>query len=366
MLRYYYGLLLILYSFTTNGQAVSASYGDGCRLNFFNANGFRIFSLRGDELRYWYNSSGQVIVRDENTQITTSIAGIASLIDSIQDVCVKGACNSAPPTPTGIKYCGITVANRFNQNDTINNITPLFDNFYGISSFKIDGDTTRTLITFCSNEVSYPLGFNFNDYLFNNPPNAYCDPVNVIPNNLPDFSNCDSIVYYSYDWDSINYVAPFYYQEPYPPLPEVYDTVYIDYTIRDAKSVTVNIGSDTLITNDYLQYYLVPSNKNVRIKRVSGIAVKELVLDTLNSTISITAYPVKTYDKTYQTSSLKVYKIASANINSTEIIGETFDPNIGIVSKELPIALGKNTFKVSVETIGVGTSYLIFQITKNY
>ena len=358
----------ILLSFTALGQSfgtsVSARYGDGCRLDFYNTTNVKIFSLRGSELRYWYNPSGQIIVRDENTQVTDlfGITGLAALIDSVQSVCLAGVCGSSTPIET-FTYCGVPVANYFGAYDTIN--SPIaYDDFKGLATFQIPSDTTQTGFAMCSNDLYEPTGSDFTLYPHNKKPNLGCEASNYIPNLLPDFENCDSVKLFIFEMSPIVFIPDSYYQIGYPPLPLLFDTISVDYNIKEVNTSLINIGNDTLVIKDFAQFFIVPASKKVRLKRNLGVSINSIALDTSSATITIEAKPVKTSGQTYASSSFKIEKIAFADITAGTISGSSYNPNSGTQTDTFALTTGKNTFKVSVEDTDGNIVYSIFQVTK--
>lgn len=372
MLRNYYRQLLAFILFITsiaaNGQgfgvSTSARYADGCRLDFYNSTNAKIFSLRGSELRYTYNSSGQIIVRDENTQITDvfGISGLAALIDSVQSVCLAGLCSGGSTPVETFSYCGNTIGGYFYLNDTINS-SPAFDNFVGFASFKNGLDTTVYLFATCSNEIYEAAGSDFTNYDFQNTSNIGCNNTTSLNNGRV----CDSVKYYNLQWKTYNWTPPAgYYQQGYPQSVDgnLYDTIALEYTTKPLLYTMVNVNNDTSITNEYTVDFVVPTNKKLRIKRILGVTTTGLSLDTTNSTLTVTAKPVKTSGQTYATSSFKIEKITFADIYAPTISGSTYNPNLGEQTLELPLTTGKNTFKVSVEDTDGNIAYSIFQVSK--
>ena len=355
----------ILVSFTALGQSfgtsVSARYGDGCRLDFYNSTNVKIFSLRGSELRYWYNPSGQIIVRDENTQVTDlfGISGLAALIDSVQSVCLAGLCGGTTPIET-FAYCG----------------SPVFDFWLGQSS-GISKDTTAF------NPINIRWGFNattenvtlhlFKGMVANQFFTSECyyliSPCDTIQECIDGISLCSNIAsfqatlngntedsVYTFCDISTNNIASNYYQfngsEQY----------------KDTSTLLLNVITDnadtTIIKNNFFIDSVVVGN-GVLFTRFIGVVISGFTeLDSTNSLVNIIARPVKTSGQTYAASSFKIEKIAFADITAGTIEGGSYNPNLGEQTIELPITTGKNTFKVSVEDTDGNIAYSIFQITK--
>lgn len=348
----------ILVSFTALGQSfgtsVSARYGDGCRLDFYNTTNVKIFSLRGSELRYWYNPSGQIIVRDENTQVTDlyGITGLAALIDSVQSVCLAGVCGGSTPVET-FTYCGSPVASYWYLNDTSN-----YDvvNFYSINTQIIVDSIQYFNLLGNSNDICCGIS----DYTFY----PFSGQTSLQGACEKDFEfspyTCDSIIYYSASFqDTILAV----YLEADCAAGKGYsnDSILISSTtVSPFAYEWVTVSNDTLKVKEFTKRAATASV----LFRVLGVEYTDLNLDTTASTIEISAKPIKTSGQTYEASSFKIEKIAFADISAGTISGSTYNPNLGEQSNTFAMTTGKNTFKVSVEDTDGNIAYSIFQVTK--
>ena len=125
--------------------------------------------------------------------------------------------------------------------------------------------------------------------------------------------------------------------------------------------ILTTINSDTTIRQDISIPFNETENK---VLRTLGCVYSGLAIDTINSTVTITATPSKTSETTYQASSFKIEKIAFADISAGTISGSTYNPILGQQSNTFALTTGKNTFKISVEDTDGNIAYSIFQVTK--
>jgi len=373
MLRNYYRQLLafifIITSITANGQgfgvSTSARYADGCRLDFYNSTNVKIFSLRGSELRYTYNSSGQIIVRDENIQITDvfGISGLAALIDSVQSICLAGLCSGGSTPVETFSYC----------------MSPTFDLW---SPASLDNPDTITGSMSCGGVC--PLVYVDNQYqahIYNSlsplgddetlffrlcQTSQYtCDQIDAcLQDTLYSASQCAIINYFNIEANGVGYTSIdsalcFGNTNNIPS-----QTYFLDVADGDTTTlyqILTTINSDTTIRQDIS----IPFNESQNeVLRILGVTTTGLSLDTTNSTLTVTAKPAKTSETTYQASSFKIEKIAFADITASTISGSSYNPNLGEQFNTFALTTGKNTFKVSVADTNGNVAYTIFQVTK--
>lgn len=352
----------ILVSFTALGQSfgtsVSARYGDGCRLDFYNSTNVKIFSLRGSELRYWYNPSGQIIVRDENTQVTDlyGITGLAALIDSVQSVCLAGLCGGSTPIET-FAYCGAPVLDFWQQAGA--GTDTLISSVGSFWSARID-------------ETQLSLTLSESTLLYDNYP--YNLGLTGGSGGCGDYQNqlevnallCTEVLYFE---ATLNNQLPELIENTGCPSADITDSLHYFYnedvnydTLSNLKTISITSSGDTSIKSDY--FIRCCGTGMLRNLGVTFQANTGIVLDTTDNTITLTAYPVKTSGQTYAASSFKIEKIAFADISAGTISGSAYNPNSGEQSNTFNLTTGKNTFKVSVEDTDGNVAYSIFQVTK--
>jgi len=355
----------ILVSFNALGQSfgtsVSARYGDGCRLDFYNSTNVKIFSLRGSELRYWYNPSGQIIARDENTQVTDlyGITGLAALIDSVQSVCLAGLCSGSTPIET-FSYCGAGVWDFYASNgsdiDTLS---------YCAASCSINPlvyeETYIRIHLWNAQNINLIGSYPFGDCVFSG---NTCEQINYCADSINNLS-CTLFSFFTASANEVPYNAVDSFACP----PETMNIESLNYLLEVNQFDTIelylkgiNVNNDTIITQDIV----IPYNNidSFSVLRTLGIKFLDIDLDTTNAILEITAKPVKTSGQTYASSSFKIEKIAFADISSGTISGSTYNPNLGEQSNTFSLTTGKNTFKVSVEDTDGNIAYSIFQVTK--
>lgn len=349
----------ILVSFNAIGQSfgtsVNARYGDGCRLDFYNSTNVKIFSLRGSELRYWYNPSGQIIVRDENTQVTDlyGITGLAALIDSVQSVCLAGLCGGTTPVET-FAYCGAPLWDfwstnvGFEQNDTLAEC--------GGGSSPICISSAEAVIHYWNSGVAYPT-YNF----------GLCLGGSICKNEIDtchqtNETQCAEILSFTtlISGETFTNIDSTFACESGLRAPQSISYTF-DAALNDTlelNAVSITISADTTIKNDIFKA------QSTSALRVLGVAFTNIDLDTTTATIEITAKPIKTSGQTYAASSFKIEKIEFADIAADTISGSSYNPNLGEQSNTFALTTGKNTFKVSVEDTDGNIAYSIFQVTK--
>lgn len=365
MLRDYIRQLLAFILFITSiaanaqgfGVSTSARYGDGCRLDFYNVGNTKIYSLRGSELRYTYNSSGQIIVRDESTQITDvyGISGLAALIDSVQSVCLAGFCGGSTTDTNYYTYCGAPLWDFWSTNVGFSQPSDTLSECGGGGSPICILDNLAQ-IHYWNSGVAYPT-YDFGDCLGG----AICiDDIEICQeeNQIP----CSDILSFQTLIGGQTYTildSTFYCESGFRSPQSILYT--FDAALNDTfdlNALSITISEDTTIKNDIF------ISQSTSALRILGTVFTDINLDTANATITIEAKPVKTSGQTYQTSSFKIQKISYADINAPVINGSTYNPNSGTQSNTFNLTTGKNTFKVSVEDTDGNIAYSIFQVSK--
>ena len=358
MLRNYYRQLLafifILTSITANGQgfgvSTSARYADGCRLDFYNSTNVKIFSLRGSELRYTYNSSGQIIVRDENIQITDvfGISGLAALIDSVQSICLAGLCSSTTP-PTEFSFCGSPIWDFWRNNVGASADNDTLGGGAGLSLAAID----NTIFIYLSNS-----GLVFEDYFWGNCLGGIYSQQEIDTCANQQDLNCSKIINTDYIVNQGELIS-------IDSSAELAKQSYTwTFTITDFDTISVTshgytLSNDTTIKNDIC---IGINDGLAKVLRPLGIKITDIVNDT--SLIYISATPIKTSGQTYATNSFKIQKLAYADIDAPVINEQVYNPNLGEQTKSLAISTGKNTYCIQVEDTQGNIAYTIFQLTK--
>jgi hypothetical protein len=348
----------ILVSFKALGQSfgtsASARYGDGCRLDFYNVSNVKIFSLRGSELRYWYNPSNQIIVRDENTQVTDlyGITGLAALIDSVQSICLAGLCSTTPPDTNTYSFCG----------------SPLFDYFNNNQGF---GDNDTITGTSSANIISlddsiylhlFNTGISYEDYNYGTCLGGIgCDTEidSCATNNDLECSKVENLSI-TVGGQSETYIDYFQCSEVATVNPQgwLYTFEGTQFDTLELNTFAITASSDTVIKNDII----IPIEGDFSTLRILGTNFSNIT--KTDDAISITAKPVKTSGQTYATNSFKIQKLAYADIDAPVISEQVYNPNSGEQTKSLAITTGKNTYCIQVADTNGNIAYTIFQLTK--
>lgn len=348
----------ILVSFNALGQSfgtsVSARYGDGCRLDFYNSTNVKIYSLRGSELRYWYNASGQIIVRDENTQVTDlyGISGLSALIDSVQSICLAGLCSSTPP-PIEYSFCGSPLFDFWSNVDGANNDT--LANGIGGGALPItsinDIMYLELINTYIGNlNWDYNYGFCLSG-LGNQEQIDSC----LSQNNL----ECSRIINIDY---LVNGNSAFDIDSAFCEDAIEFCINFFNAPLDDTATINTlvsTISNDTTIKNDIS----IPiGGDNYSTLRILGTVIDSISFN--NDLISITAKPIKTSGQTYATNSFKIQKLAYADIDAPVITESVYNPNSGEQTADFDIDEGQNTYCIRVEDTNGNVAYTIFQLTK--
>ncbi len=336
---------------------IKGNYSKGsCYADANSAGNIAIKFSGNDKLVTAYQSPSLYVINGQTSSNRDSV------LNRLHIIMLDFQCSTPEPPIETFAYCGNTIGGYFYLNDTINS-SPAFDNFVGFASFKNGLDTTVYLFSTCSNEIYEAAGSDFTNYDFQNTSNIGCNNTTSLNNGRV----CDSVKYYNLQWKTYNWTPPAgYYQQGYPQSVDgnLFDTIALEYTTKPLLYTMVNVNNDTSITNEYTVDFVVPTNKKLRIKRILGVTTTGLSLDTTNSTLTVTAKPVKTSGTTYAASSFKIEKIAFADITAGTISGSIYNPNSGEQSNTFALTTGKNTFKISVEDTDGNVAYSIFQVTK--
>lgn len=153
--------LIFAISITANAQFLNTTeiINSDCRIQFLNSNGIKIYELIGENLTWWKQSSGAIIIRDKVTQVTISATyngtpALSALDDSLDAwiLSCKDCCSGGGDGGGCLESCTLVAdvdinangkyinfqsdrhAIKFNNNQSLGAFTINLDGFTSISS----------------------------------------------------------------------------------------------------------------------------------------------------------------------------------------------------------------------------------------
>jgi len=153
--------LIFVLSITTNAQFLNTTeiINSDCRIQFLNSNGIKVYELIGENLTWWKQSSGAIIIRDKVTQVTipatyNGTPALSALDDSLDAwiLACKDCCSGGGDGGGCLESCSLAAdvdieangkyinsqsdrhAIKFNNNLSLGAFTINLDGFTPISS----------------------------------------------------------------------------------------------------------------------------------------------------------------------------------------------------------------------------------------
>jgi len=153
--------LIFVLSITTNAQFLNTTeiINSDCRIQFLNSNGIKVYELIGENLTWWKQSSGAIIIRDKVTQVTipatyNGTPALSALDDSLDAwiLSCKDCCSGGGDGGGCLESCTLAAdvdieangkyvdfqsdrhAIKFNNNQSLGAFTINLDGFTSISS----------------------------------------------------------------------------------------------------------------------------------------------------------------------------------------------------------------------------------------